>query len=180
MATYVAFFRAVNVPGHARISTAELERTFVAAGAGDVASFGHAGTLVLRAERDVQSIMTRARDAIERHHGERPLIVTRSAQAILELVSTAPFESYAAAPSDKLYVVFLARTPRRSPKLPLASPTERLTVLERRGRDVLLVSGRKRSGFYGFPNGFVETAFGVPATTRNWTTVSKLAKRLAC
>jgi uncharacterized protein (DUF1697 family) len=44
---------------------------------------------------------------------------------------------------------------------------------------VLLVSGRKPNGFYGFPNAFIETAFRVTATTRNWSTVTRLAKLLA-
>ena len=48
-----------------------------------------------------------------------------------------------------------------------------------RGRDVLLVSGRKPNGFYGFPNAFVETEFRVCATARNWTTVTRIAKLLA-
>jgi uncharacterized protein (DUF1697 family) len=41
-----------------------------------------------------------------------------------------------------------------------------------------LISGRKPNGFYGFPNAFVETAFRVAATTRNWSTVTRLAKLL--
>jgi hypothetical protein len=52
-------------------------------------------------------------------------------------------------------------------------------VLERRGREVLLLSRPKPSGFYGLPNAFVEMAYGVPATTRNWSTVTRIAKRLA-
>jgi len=44
---------------------------------------------------------------------------------------------------------------------------------------VLLLSSPKPNGFYGFPNAFVETAFGVAATTRNWSTVTSLAKLLA-
>ena len=33
-------------------------------------------------------------------------------------------------------------------------------------------------GFYGFPNAFVEAAYGVAATARNWSTVARLAKLL--
>jgi hypothetical protein len=62
--------------------------------------------------------------------------------------------------------------------LPIASPVERLTAFACRGRDVLLVSGRKPNGFYGFPNAFVEAAYGVAATARNWSTVTRLVKLL--
>ena len=44
--------------------------------------------------------------------------------------------------------------------------------------DVLVVSRRKPSGFYGFPNSFVEKKLGAPATSRNWSTIRKIAERL--
>ena len=179
MARYVALLRAVNVAGHARFSAAELARIFTAAGARDVSSFGHAGNLLFSAARSPATIVARARDAIGRLSGERPLIVIRSASELRDLLAADPFARCGAAPSDKLYVVFLARKARKPPALPIASPVERLTIFACRGRDVLLVSGRKPNGFYGFPNAFVETAFRVTATTRNWSTVTRLAKLLA-
>ena len=178
MRRYVALLRAVNVAGHPRISTLELERIFAAAGARDVSSFGHAGNVLFSAASAPSAIVARARDAIGRRHGERPLIVLRSAAELRELTAAAPFSSCGAAASDKLYVVFLARKARKPPKLPIESAIERLTAFACHGRDVLLISGRKPNGFYGFPNAFVETAFGVAATTRNWSTVTRLTQRL--
>ena len=178
MPRYVALFRAVNVAGHARIGGAELARIFTAAGARDVSSFGHAGNLLFAAPGSPAAIVSRARDAIERRYGERPHVVVRSAAELRGLIAADPFTRCGAAPSDKLYVVFMARKARKPPALPIASPVERLTAFACRGRDVLLVSGRKPNGFYGFPNAFVETAFRVTATTRNWSTVTRLAKLL--
>jgi uncharacterized protein (DUF1697 family) len=179
MTRYVALLRAVNVAGHARIPTAALTRLFATVGALDVASFGHAGNLLFSAPRGAAAIVTRVRDELGRKHGERPVIVLRTAGELAALAAAEPFATCGAAPLDKLYVTFLTRRPRTTPGLPFASAAERLTVLELRGRDVLLLSGPKPSGFYGFPNAFVETAFGVPATTRNWSTVTRLAKLLA-
>ena len=179
MTRYVALLRAVNVAGHARIPTAALTRLFAAAGALDIASFGHAGNLLFNAPRGAAAIVARVRDQIGREHGERPVIVLRTAAELAALADAEPFAACGAAPRDKLYVTFLTRRPRAAPSLPLASAAERLTVLELRGRDVLLHSSPKPNGFYGFPNAFVETAFGVAATTRNWSTVMRLAKLLA-
>ena len=170
--------RAVNVAGHARIRTAELTRLLVAAGALDVASFGHAGNLLFSARRGAAAIVTRFRDDLERRYGERPVVVLRTAAELVALASAEPFTACGVTARDKLYVTFLARLPRTKPRLPLAAPAERLTVLECRGRDVLLKSAPKPNGFYGLPNAFVETAFGVAATTRNWSTVTRLAKLL--
>jgi uncharacterized protein (DUF1697 family) len=179
MARYVALLRAVNVAGHAVISADELVRIFTRAGARDVSSFGHAGNLLFTAAKSPAAIVARARDALGRRHGERPAVVLRSAAEILGLVAADPFARCGAGPADKLYVVFLTRKARRPPALPIASPAERLNAFACRGRDVLLVSGRKPNGFYGFPNAFVEKEYGVAATTRNWTTVSRIAKLLA-
>jgi uncharacterized protein (DUF1697 family) len=179
MARYVALLRAVNVAGHARVSGDELARIFTRAGARDVASFGHAGNLLFSAARSPASIVARARDAIDRRHGERPIIVLRSASEILELMAADPFAASGAVRDDKLYVVFLTRKARKPPPLPVASTVERLKAFACRGRDVLVVSGRKPNGFYGFPNAFVETQFRVFATARNWSTVTRIAKLLA-
>jgi uncharacterized protein (DUF1697 family) len=45
-------------------------------------------------------------------------------------------------------------------------------------REVFVISRRKANGFYSFPNGFIENQLGVPATSRNWTTVTKIAALL--
>jgi uncharacterized protein (DUF1697 family) len=177
MTRYVALLRAVNVAGHARIPSAELARIFVAAGGLDVASFGHAGNLLFTAPRGA-AVVGRVRDEIGRRYDERPVVVLRTAAELTALTNAEPFAACGAAPRDKLYVTFLLRRPRTEPGLPLESAAERLRIFERRGRDVLLVSGPKPNGFYGFPNTFVETAFGVAATTRNWSTVTRLAKLL--
>jgi uncharacterized protein (DUF1697 family) len=178
MARYVALLRAVNVAGHARITADQLLRTFSAAGALDVSSFGHAGNVLFSAPRGAAAIVARAGDLLQRRTGERPQIVVRAAAALTALVAAKPFAASGAAQSDKLYVAFLTRKPRRTPALPLCSRSERLRAFELRERDVLVVSGRKPNGFYGFPNAFVEAAFGVAATSRNWSTVTRLAKLL--
>ncbi len=178
MSRYVALFRAVNVAGHARMGAADLVRIFAAFGARDVASFGHAGNLMFSATRAPSAIVTRAREAIGRRHGERPVIVVRSAAEVLELAAAEPFAACGAKASDKLYVVFLSRKARKPPLLPISSAAERLTAFACRGRDVLLVSARKPNGFYGFPNAFVEAKYGVAATARNWSTVTRLARLL--
>jgi hypothetical protein len=45
-------------------------------------------------------------------------------------------------------------------------------------REVFVVSRRKRNGSYGFPNAFVEAELGVQATTRNWSTITRIVELL--
>ena len=102
----------------------------------------------------------------------------RTAAEFRALAAAEPFAACGATSNDKRYVTFLARKPRSADVLPMSSAAEQLTAFALRGRDVLVLSGPKRSGFYGFPNSFVEAALGIPATTRNWSTVARLAKLL--
>jgi uncharacterized protein (DUF1697 family) len=43
-------------------------------------------------------------------------------------------------------------------------------------REVFVVSRRKQNGFFGFPNTFVEEEFETCATSRNWSTVTKIVE----
>jgi hypothetical protein len=74
-------------------------------------------------------------------------------------------------------VAFLAGRPRRRPPLPIIDRQERLEAVAIRGREAFIVSRRKATGIFGFPNNFIERALGVTATTRNWSTVARIAAR---
>ena len=45
-------------------------------------------------------------------------------------------------------------------------------------REVFVVSHRKKNGFFGIPNNFVEKELGVSATSRNWSTITKIIEFL--
>ena len=72
-------------------------------------------------------------------------------------------------------MVFLSQAPRPRLRLPLVVPKEALEVVGIADRDLFVVSRRKKNGSFGFPNAFIEKELGVSATTRNWTTVTKVA-----
>jgi len=38
------------------------------------------------------------------------------------------------------------------------------------------VARRKKNGWFGFPNDFIEKQLGVVGTTRNWSTVKKIVE----
>jgi uncharacterized protein (DUF1697 family) len=51
-----------------------------------------------------------------------------------------------------------------------------LEAIAMKNMDVVIVSARKKNGFYGFPNNFIEKELGVSGTTRNWSTVMKIVE----
>lgn len=76
-------------------------------------------------------------------------------------------------------MVFLAQRPRSWPAFPFERPQEALTALGHDRNDVFVISRKKPNGFFGIPNVFVEEELGVRATTRNWSTITRIVERFA-
>jgi uncharacterized protein (DUF1697 family) len=156
---------------------AAVREAFAAAGGAEVATYIQSGNVLFDARiTDAADIADRACKRLATSFGERPQVMLRTLRHVAELAARAPFAQSNAMPTDKLYVAFLARAPRLQPVLPFASEPERLEAIAIQGREVLIVSKPKRSGFFGMPNLFVEKHLGIAATCRNWSTVTKLAK----
>ena len=175
----MAFLRAVNVAGHARVQMTAVREAFCVRGCENVVSFIQSGNILFDTTSHTHApALARVKTNLRALLGEEPVLMVRSARDIERVIERAPFTDLAADRRLKLYVVFLAKKPRSVPSGPLTSPKERLDVVGIDDREVYLVSRRKDNGMYGFPNQFVENALGVPATSRNWSTVSKIAARL--
>jgi uncharacterized protein (DUF1697 family) len=179
MPQHVAFIRAINVAGHAKIKMDAVKAVFAAAGCANVGSYLHSGNVVFDAPaRATAALIANVRGRLSVLLGEEAVVLVRPLAELVEMVHSAPFGARTEDRALKLYVVFLARKPR-TVGLPLTDARERLEAIRIERRAAFVVSARKRSGFYGMPNAFIEQALGVPATSRNWSTVCKLAALLA-
>jgi len=177
MTRYVAFVRAINVAGHAIVKMRDLKAAFAAAGCENVATYIQSGNVLFdAAAADIERLHSRIVAELGDSIGEPPTVMLRKLGDVARLVAADPFAGVAERARAKLYVAFLAEKPARKPAFPLRLPKERLEAIGMAGRDVLIVSLRKDNGFYGFPNNFIEKELGVAATSRNWTTVTKIAK----
>jgi uncharacterized protein (DUF1697 family) len=180
VATYVAFLRAINVAGHAVVKMADLRDAFAAAGCRNVRSLIQSGNVVFESRASTSSaLVRRIRAELRDLLGEEPGLFFRTVREIERLVASAPFKRYEAKPRLKLYVAFLSRKPRNGPRFPLRSVSEALAVIGMQHREAFIVSGRKKNGFYGFPNAFIEQHLGVRATSRNWSTIKKIIELVA-
>ena len=174
---YVAFLRAINVGGHAKVNMSELREAFAAAGCRNVRTHIQSSNVIFESPAQdlaklLHNVLAKLRNLLD---GEQ-VIMLRTAGEIEEIIRKAPFKDVEAEPGIKLYVAFLSQKPRSKPRLPLVSSREALEAVAISDREVFVVSRRKKNGFFGFPNLLVEKELGVPATTRNWTTVSKIAR----
>jgi uncharacterized protein (DUF1697 family) len=175
METYVAFVRAINVAGHAIVRMTDLKEAFATAGCRDVRTCIQGGNVIFDARPDQASrVFQKTRACLRDLLGEEPGIVFRTARELERTMQEAPFKRFDRNRALKLYVTFLAEKPARAPKFPLRSSQEALDAIGMKHLDVFVVSRRKKNGFYGFPNQFIEKELGVPATSRNWSTVTRI------
>lgn len=176
-ACHLAFLRAVNVRGHASVHAAALVTAFESAGCTSVRTYIQSGNVAFRPpEGQSAAVFASIRVALRRVIGETPIVLFRSARELVGLVDLDPFGALQNDSSVKLYVGFLSRRPWHPIEVPIEWPPEAMAVVGANGREVFIVSRRKPNGFYAIPNPLIESALGVPATTRNWSTVSKLVE----
>ena len=173
--TYVAFVRAINVGGHASVRMTDLKDAFTAAGCKGVRTYIQSGNVIFEsADARSPAVFRNVRKKLHGLAGDGSAVVFRSVRELERSVAKHPFADLTADPAVKLYVTFLSEKPRCTPAFPFASSKEALEAVAIRNLDVFVVSRRKKTNFYGFPNNFIEKELGVPATSRNWSTLTKI------
>jgi uncharacterized protein (DUF1697 family) len=169
----VVLLRGVNVGGHKTFRPARLAEALKHL---DVVNIGAAGTFVVR--RAVSQAKLRAEFA-RRLPFDTEIIIC-SGKEISGLLAGDRFSRHPARPGITRFVSVLSRMPKVSPPLPMTFPpngTWMLKVLARERRIIFGVYRRhmKAIGYLGK----LDRVFGVPATTRNVTTIDAIAKVLS-
>lgn len=169
---FVALLRGINVGGHGIVSMAELRDCFAAMGFGDVATYIQSGNVVFSAAGgppDAAAIEARLAD-----FGVTSAVALRGTGELARLVAGNPFLAPGVDPKT-LYVSFLTADPPPSRAESFAVPPGATEQMELVGRDVYLCfpQGYGRTKLSG---AWLERGLGVPATTRNWRTVTTLLR----
>lgn len=170
---HVALLRAVNVGGRTNVSMTDVRRIFADAGAREVTTYAQSGNVVFDAD-DAAAVTRAAERALTELLGGEATIVLRSGAELARVVRDNPFAADASEPKQ-LHVAFLAEPP--DPALVEAIDPDRggADRFHAAGREVYLYfpNGYGRTKI---PAGYFERALRVPATARNWRTVTKLAE----
>ena len=173
MTTWVALLRGINVGGNHRLPMASLVALLTDLGAGDVRTYIQSGNVVFTAgAREGEAMGGRLRDAIQEAHGFAPHVLVRRAAALERVIERNPYPGAAAEPKT-LHVYFLDTKPPAPDVDGLEAIRGEHESFELDG-DVLylhLPDGLGRSTLAAR----AEKLVGVPATARNWSTVTKLA-----
>ena len=169
---HVVFLRAVNVGGTNRCQPANIAKELAKFG---VVNIGAVGTFVVR--EDVNESTLRA--AFARRLPFKCEIMICPARDIIKLTSKDPF---AQQPSDEnitRFVNVLAKRLNSPPSIPLSLPSDDdwlLKIIAIQDRFVLGLYRRQMKAISYL--GKIEKLLGVPATTRNWNTIEKIANEI--
>lgn len=167
---YVAFLRGVS-PLNCKM--ASLKRAFEAASFTDVQTVLSSGNVVFSAPPAGDTALARrAEAAMQTHLGKAFFTIVRPVSKLRRLLASEPYAGFRLAPGSKRVVTFLAKTPRRTPALPIELDGAR--ILRLAGSDVFTsyVPGPRAAAFMRL----LEKTFGKEITTRTWDTVSKVAR----
>lgn len=168
----VVLLRGVNVGGHRTFQPTKLAAQLKQFGAVNI---GAAGTFVFHRPP--------SRKILEEEIGRRlPVdaeIVICNGRDILNLISRDVFMGYPQRPDTVRFLSVLTKNPRTLPDLPMTFPAKGRWLMKALARDRRFVFGvyRRDMKVIGYL-GEMDKVFGVPVTTRNWNTVTAIAKAL--
>ena len=168
----VVLLRGVNVGGHRTFRPTTLAKQLKDL---DVVNIGAAGTFVIR-----QPVTrTRLRAELASRLPFAAEIMICEGREIVGLMSGNPFAGQPVRPDIVRFVSVLARRPRSAPTTPMSFPSSGKWLLRILARENRFVFGlyRRHMKVIGYLGTF-DRLFGVPVTTRNWNTITAIARVL--
>ena len=169
---WVVFLRGVNVGKANRCQPAVIARQLSKLG---VVNIGAVGTFVVCEDVSESAL----RSAMAKKLPFKCEIMICPAREILKLASKDPFSEQRSDPGITRFVNVLAKQLPSPPPLPLCLPSDNdwlLKIIAIENRFVLGLYRRQMKAITYL--GKIEKHLGVPATTRNWNTIEKVAKIL--
>lgn len=168
----VVLLRGVNVGGHRTFRPATLAAQLKHL---DAVNVGAAGTFVIR--RPVTQAQLRAE--LARRLPFDSQIVICQGREILRLMSQDHFAGQPVRPDVTRFVSVLSKRPRSAPPMPMTFPSSGKWLMKILARDGRFVFGvyRRHMKVISYL-GTLDRLFGVPVTTRNWNTLTAIARVL--
>jgi len=172
MNTWIALLRGINVLGHRKLPMAELVAELDKLGLSDIRTYIQSGNVVFRSRRrKVSALSAQIAKAIRSSHGFEPRVMVLSLEALRAAVARNPFPTANDEPKT-VHLFFLDAPP--------PNPDREAIDAVRTGREEYVLDGNVL--YLRTPDGFgesklaqkVERLLGVPATARNWRSVTKI------
>jgi len=175
MNRYIAFLRAINVGGTTIIKMTDLKRMFESFGLENVETYIQSGNVIFESEENKATLLEEQIERqLEKAYGKRIRLFVRTNREVAALAKDCPFD-----PKDGLavYVAILDQKPDKKSidaLLAFRSDADDFAVI---GKDVFCLRRDREASLIS--NNFIEKTIGVAGTTRNMTTIKKLAEKYA-
>jgi uncharacterized protein (DUF1697 family) len=173
MIAVICLLRGVNLGGHNKIGMDALREICTSLKHRNPQTYIQSGNVVFgTTDGDLIKAAARIEDGIEKRLGFRPRVMLRTAAEMRAVIARNPFSARKGLDPAKLAVFFLADVP--------AAETRNKVLAINVGPEELHLHGREL--FIYFPDGqgrsklppVLDRTLKMPATARNWNTVSKL------
>ena len=169
----VVLLRGVNVGGHRIFRPATLAKQLKHL---DAVNIGAAGTFVIR--QPVTRKQLRA-ELVSRLPFDAEMMICQGRE-IVRLMSQNHFADQPMRPDIVRFVSVLSRRPRSAPSMPMRFPSSGTWLLKILARDDRFVFGLYRRQMKAIAYlGAFDRLFGMPVTTRNWNTMTAIARVLS-
>lgn len=169
----VVFMRGANVGGRRTFQPSQLAKELSDFG---VVNVGAAGTFVVRKAKSQATL----RDEFTRRLPFATELMICRGSDLLDLAHRNPFPVGLPYKDARPFVSVIGNLPRKLPPLPIEQPAGgkwQVKIVGVSGRFVLSF-WRRLGRTLVYPNEVVEKKFGVPATTRNWDTITAICRLL--
>ncbi|UJF33626.1 DUF1697 domain-containing protein [Paenibacillus hexagrammi] len=175
---YIALVRGINVGGNNKVKMAELKAMFERIGLSRVQTYIQSGNVLFESDEKEGPLCERIELAFKTTFGFEVSMILRTAAELESLIAHCPFTkeeisaAEAASDAESLYVTLLQQTPAEEAVQRLESYRTEGETYQVIDRDIyfLFHHSVRNSKLAGNMH-----KLGVPATTRNWKTISKLA-----
>ena len=168
----VVLLRGVNVGGHRTFRPTTLAEQLKHL---DAVNIGAAGTFVIR--QPITRAQLRA-ELTRRLPFDAEILICQGRE-IVSLMSQNHFADQPVRPDIVRFVSVLSQRPRSEPSMPTSFPSSGIWLLRILGRQDRFVFGlyRRHMKVISYLGTF-DRLFGVPVTTRNWNTITAIARVL--
>ena len=170
---FVAFLRGINVGGHKIIKMQDLSKIFESLGFKNVRTYIQSGNILFDSSEKEASLANKIKSKLSDKLGYEIEVLLQTMPQIQDIAKQNPLKGIKLSDDVKAYVIFLSKTTKNL-KFPVFSKNKDVEIISIKNNVAFCLS-RKVNGKFGFPNIFIEKEFKAPATTRNLTTVEKIA-----
>ncbi len=173
LSIYIALLRGINVSGHRLIKMADLRALCERLGLHRVQTYIQSGNILFESEEEAGVLGSRLEEGIRETFGFEVPVVLRTAAELGRVIQDCPFPAEGLVEGEYVHVSLLAEAPSQEGIDRLRAVSVAPDEFRLVGREIYILF-RQSSHKSKLSNALIEQKLRVPATLRNWQTMSKL------